>query len=142
MSDFAGDDASTPSGPRVNTVLGPVPAAELGVTAIHEALLSVLPGTEYAPDITMDRAAIFEVLAGKLKDFRSAGGGTVVDSTGMFHGRDLPLYEALSRATGVHIVASTGMGPEEMLGDTSSLRRPTRPHRGPQKSSRTSSPKR
>ena len=116
MSDFAGDDASTPSGPRVNTVLGPVPAAELGVTAIHEALLSVIPGAEYAPDITMDRAAIFEVLAGKLKDFRSAGGGTVVDSTGMFHGRDLPLYEALSRATGVHIVASTGMGPEEMLG--------------------------
>ena len=34
----------------------------------------------------------------------------------MFHGRDLTLYEALSRATGVHIVASTGMGPEEMLG--------------------------
>lgn len=116
MSDFAGDDASTPSGPRVNTVLGPVPASELGVTAIHEALLSVIPGAEYAPDITLDRAAIFEVLAGKLKDFRSAGGGTVVDSTGMFHGRDLPLYEALSRATGVHIVASTGMGPEEMLG--------------------------
>ena len=26
------------------------------------------------------------------------------------------LYEALSRSTGVHIVASTGMGPEEMLG--------------------------
>jgi phosphotriesterase-related protein len=34
----------------------------------------------------------------------------------MFHGRDVRLYEALSRATGVHIVASTGMGPEEMLG--------------------------
>ncbi len=34
----------------------------------------------------------------------------------MFHGRDLPLYESLSRATGVHIVATTGMGPEEMLG--------------------------
>ena len=34
----------------------------------------------------------------------------------MFHGRDVRLYEALSRSTGVHIVASTGMGPEEMLG--------------------------
>ena len=34
----------------------------------------------------------------------------------MFHGRDVQLYEALSRTTGVHIVASTGMGPEEMLG--------------------------
>lgn len=34
----------------------------------------------------------------------------------MFHGRDVPLLEALSRATGVHLVASTGMGPEENLG--------------------------
>ncbi|NKX51653.1 phosphotriesterase, partial [Arthrobacter deserti] len=31
-------------------------------------------------------------------------------------GREVRLYEALSRSTGVHIVASTGMGPEEMLG--------------------------
>ena len=62
------------------------------------------------------RAEIFEVLAGKLRAFKAAGGGTVVDSTGMFHGRDVRLYEALSRATGVHVVASTGMGPEEDLG--------------------------
>jgi phosphotriesterase-related protein len=34
----------------------------------------------------------------------------------MFHGRDVPLQEALSRSTGVHIVASTGLGPREMLG--------------------------
>lgn len=64
----------------------------------------------------MDRAEIFETLAPKLRDFRDHGGQTIVDSTGMFHGRDLKMYEALSGATGVHIVASTGMGPEEMLG--------------------------
>ncbi|MFI1462196.1 phosphotriesterase family protein [Nocardia carnea] len=100
----------------VTTVLGPVPAHELGVVAVHESLLSVLPGAEYAFDITLDRAEIFETLAAKLREFRARGGGTIVDSTGMFHGRDVRLYEALSRATGVHIVASTGMGPEEMLG--------------------------
>ncbi|MFE9097012.1 phosphotriesterase [Streptomyces sp. NPDC007264] len=100
----------------VNTVLGPVPAEELGTVAVHEALLSVVPGAEYAFDITLDRAEIFETLAAKLTDFRAHGGGTVVDATGMFHGRDVRLYEALSRATGVHIVASTGQGPEEMLG--------------------------
>lgn len=102
--------------PTVNTVLGPVPASELGVVAVHEALLSVLPGAQYAPDISMDRAEIFEALAGKVADFQRHGGGTLVDSTGMFHGRDLVLYEALSKSTGVHIIASTGMGPEEMLG--------------------------
>lgn len=100
----------------VETVLGPVPADDLGVVSVHEALLSVLPGAEYAFDIEMDRAEIFQTLEGRLKDFRAQGGGTIVDSTGMFGGRDLRLYEALSRATGVHIVASTGMGPEEMLG--------------------------
>jgi phosphotriesterase-related protein len=100
----------------VNTVLGPVPAHELGVVAVHEALLSVVPGAEHAFDVTVDRAEIFETLAGKLKDFRAHGGGTIVDSTGMFHGRDVRLYEALSRTTGVHIVASSGQGPEEMLG--------------------------
>jgi phosphotriesterase-related protein len=106
----------TQPGSTVNTVLGPVPAAELGAVAVHEALLSVVPGAEYAFDIRLDRAEIFATLAAKLTDFRAHGGGTVVDCTGMFHGRDVRLYEALSRATGVHIVASTGMGPEEMLG--------------------------
>ncbi|MGY3206051.1 phosphotriesterase family protein [Streptomyces sp. TE5632] len=100
----------------VNTVLGPVPTERLGVVAVHEALLSVVPGAEHAYDITIDRAEIFETLAAKLKDFRAHGGGTIVDSTGMFHGRDVRLYEALSRTTGVHIVASTGQGPEELLG--------------------------
>ncbi|MEZ0156610.1 MULTISPECIES: phosphotriesterase [Streptomyces althioticus group] len=100
----------------VNTVLGPVPADELGVVSVHEALLSVVPGAEHAYDITIDRAKIFEILAAKLKDFRAHGGGTVVDSTGMFHGRDVRLYETLARTTGVHIVASTGQGPEDLLG--------------------------
>ncbi|MFF7143173.1 phosphotriesterase family protein [Streptomyces nodosus] len=100
----------------VNTVLGPVPAAELGVVSVHEALLSVAPGAEHAFDITIDRAEIFETLAAKLKDFRAQGGGTIVDSTGMFHGRDVRLYETLAHTTGVHIVASTGQGPEGLLG--------------------------
>ncbi len=102
--------------PTANTVLGPVPADDLGVVSVHESLLSVLPGAQYAYDVTIDRAAVFEQLERRLTDFRDAGGGTVVDATGMFHGRDLRLYEALSRATGVHVVASTGQGPEELLG--------------------------
>ncbi|MDX3086660.1 MULTISPECIES: phosphotriesterase family protein [Streptomyces] len=100
----------------VSTVLGPVRADELGVVSVHEALLSVVPGAAHAFDITIDRAEVFEILAARLTDFREHGGGTLVDSTGMFHGRDVRLYETLSRATGVHLVASTGQGPEELLG--------------------------
>jgi phosphotriesterase-related protein len=112
----SGDTFQAPVKGMVNTVLGPVAISELGVIAVHEALLSVLPGAQYAPDIEMDRADMFEILAAKLTDFRNHGGQTIVDSTGMFHGRDLKLYEALSRTTGVHIIASTGLGPEEELG--------------------------
>ena len=103
-------------GRTVNTVLGSVPVSDLGVIAANEALLSVLPGAQYAFDIPFDRADIFETIAPKLHAFKAAGGGTIVDSTGMFAGRDLPLLEALSASTGVHVVASTGMGPEELLG--------------------------
>ncbi|WP_111495262.1 phosphotriesterase family protein [Marinobacter bohaiensis] len=100
----------------VNTVLGPVDASQLGVTLLSESLLNVLPGAQYAYDIKIDRAEVFEALEEKLTAFKAAGGGAIVDSTGMFHGRDLRLYEALSRATGVHIVATTGQGPEALLG--------------------------
>ncbi|MFB3165028.1 phosphotriesterase [Neobacillus sp. 179-J 1A1 HS] len=99
----------------VRTVLGLVPADELGVVLIHESLLSVVPGAEYAPEINMDKSEIFEVLKRKLTEFRRHGGKTIVDRTGMFHGRDVKLYETLSKTTGVHIIASTGLGPERML---------------------------
>jgi phosphotriesterase-related protein len=100
----------------VNTVLGPVDADDLGVTLVREALVNVVPGAQYGYDIRIDRAEVFEAVAAKLTDFRANGGGAIVDANGMFQGRDLALYEALSRATGVHIVASTGQGPEAMLG--------------------------
>ncbi len=99
-----------------NTVLGPVDARRLGATLVCESLMYVLPGAQYAYDIKIDRAEVFDLLAARLTEFKAAGGGTLVDATGMFQGRDLRLYEALSRATGVHIVASTGQGPEAMLG--------------------------
>jgi len=99
----------------VRTVLGLVPADELGVVLIHESLLSVVPGAEYAPEISMDKSEIFEVLKRKLTEFRRHGGKTIVDRTGMFHGRDVKLYETLSKTTGVNIIASTGLGPEPML---------------------------
>jgi phosphotriesterase-related protein len=102
--------------PVVNTVLGPIPPGETGVTSVHESLLSVLPGAQYGFDTRIDRAEVFDGLVGRLHAFREAGGGTIVDASGLDFGRDLPLYEALSAATGVHIVASTGLGPEDMLG--------------------------
>lgn len=100
----------------INTVLGPLTVEELGPTAVHESLLSVYPGAQYAPEISLDRSEIFHILQKQLTDFYDVGGRTIVDASGMFHGRDLPLLENLAKSTKVNIIASTGLGPEEMLG--------------------------
>lgn len=101
---------------HVTTALGPVDAASLGVTAVGEALLSVYPGAQYAYNIDIDRAAVFAALKEQLLAFKNAGGQTIVDTTGMFHGRDVYMHEHLQEATGVNIVATTGLGPERLLG--------------------------
>ena len=45
--------SQTPRG-MVHTVRGQVPADDLGVVAVHEGLVSVLPGAEFAHDIEID----------------------------------------------------------------------------------------
>ncbi|MFC2947594.1 phosphotriesterase family protein [Virgibacillus sediminis] len=100
----------------VHTVLGPVPAKELGVILTSESILNIVPGAEFAPEIDMDENKQFEVLKRALKEYRWLGGGTIVDRGGMFRGRNVLLYRTLSKETGVHIIGSTGLGPETMIG--------------------------
>ena len=92
----------------VQTVLGPVPAGDLGLTLSHEHLLCHPPGGvgDADPDLVLDDrdAAIAELAA-----FRAAGGNTVVEVTPVDYGRDLEGLAELSRRSGVHIVAATGL---------------------------------
>ena len=91
----------------VQTVLGPVPAGDLGLTLSHEHLLCHPPGAgDGDPDLVLDDrdAAIAELGA-----FKAAGGMTVVEVTPVDYGRDLDGLVELSRRSGVHIVAATGL---------------------------------
>ncbi|TPQ22419.1 phosphotriesterase family protein [Streptomyces sporangiiformans] len=87
----------------VRTVLGDVPPEALGLCDAHDHLFlssPQLPGQELR-DASAARA--------ELAAFRAAGGGCVVQWTPYAMGRraaDLPL---LSRDTGVHVVAGTGL---------------------------------
>ncbi|TLS39881.1 phosphotriesterase [Streptomyces montanus] len=87
----------------VRTVLGDVPPEALGLCDAHDHLFlssPQLPGQELR-DASAARA--------ELAAFRAAGGGCVVQWTPYAMGRraaDLPL---LSRETGVHVVAATGL---------------------------------
>ncbi|HLU75769.1 MAG TPA: phosphotriesterase [Nonomuraea sp.] len=93
---------------RVNTVLGPVPAEELGVVAVHEHIGYGMPGSELDTKWWKSPEERYEETVPKLRRFREYGGGTFVDATGICNGRDVDYFRSLSAKTGVHIVASTG----------------------------------
>ncbi|MEW1997673.1 phosphotriesterase [Streptomyces coelicoflavus] len=87
----------------VRTVLGDVGGAELGVCDAHDHLFFAsprLPGEELR-----DAAAARAELAA----FRERGGGAVVQWTPYGLGRRAADLPALSRETGVHVVAATGL---------------------------------
>ncbi|MEU0257610.1 phosphotriesterase [Streptomyces sp. NPDC006184] len=88
---------------HVRTVLGDIPAAELGVCDAHDHLFlrsPRLPGQEL-DDLPAARA--------ELEAFRAAGGAAVVQWTPYGMGRHAADLPALSRTTGVHLVCATGL---------------------------------
>ncbi|MFI6457916.1 phosphotriesterase [Streptosporangium amethystogenes] len=93
---------------RVNTVLGPIPAEELGLVAVHEHIGYGMPGSELDAKWWKTPEQRYEETVPKLRRFHEYGGGTFVDATGICNGRDVDYYKSLSAKTGVHIVASTG----------------------------------
>lgn len=119
----------------VITVLGPVPAASLGITMMHEHLLIDLTCNWAPPDdasrdaveyerVSLERLGLLRRNALLLRDncilddlglaieeltrFKSVGGDTIVDVTLPDIGRDMGALQAASRATGVHVVAGCG----------------------------------
>jgi phosphotriesterase-related protein len=90
------------SGGRVRTVLGDVPAGDLGVTDSHDHLFIHAPAQA---GVDLDDA---DDAARRAQAFRVAGGRTVVQWTPAGLGRRLGDLERLSRAVGVHVVAATG----------------------------------
>lgn len=97
---------------RVNTVLGPVAAEELGLVAVHEHIGYGMPGSELDTQWWKTPEQRYSETVPKLRQFHSCssayGGCTFVDATGICNGRDIDYYKSLSAKTGVHIVACTG----------------------------------
>lgn len=93
---------------RVNTVLGPLAAEELGFVAIHEHIGYGMPGSELDTTWWKSPQQRYDETVPKLEAFHRNGGGTFVDVTGICNGRDVDYYASLARKTGVHIVACTG----------------------------------
>lgn len=93
--------------PHVQTVLGPIDPAELGVTLPHEhtqITLWQVPGRWDYWQLTRDRELILEELAA----FRASGGGAVVDLTLPGVGRDPDWLSDIASASGLHLVMGCG----------------------------------
>ncbi len=95
------------SGPFVRTVLGDVPAGELGFTLPHEHTqihLWQIPARWDYWQLSRDEDRIVE----ELGRFREAGGTALTDLTLPGTGRDPEWLVRVARRTGLHIVMGTG----------------------------------
>lgn len=121
------------------TVLGPVPADQLGVTSMHEHILmngsvfSKKYGAYIPEGSTVDRAQPVslnnigllrrnfylvddnhmldneEMMTAEVADFKASGGSAMVDMSAPGLRCNLPGIQRISRMTGVHVITTTGL---------------------------------
>jgi len=87
----------------IRTVRGDIAPADLGPCDAHEHLFLVTPGQPGDEYSDVDKAIE------EAKTLRAAGAQALVDWTPIGLGRDLDGLGAVSEATGLHIVAATGL---------------------------------
>lgn len=123
--------------PVVTTVLGEIPARELGFTLTHEHILNDVRSWSHRtcsrgwdPDDLANRPVSEEILwdlkhdpfanvdncrlddldlaITEVERYAALGGSSIIETTGLGIGRDLAGLAEVSRRAGVHIVAGTG----------------------------------
>jgi phosphotriesterase-related protein len=98
----------------VETVRGPVDAAELGTTLMHEHIFIVQPealqnwGHVFGPSYWNEQERLDDAVA-KLSAVRDAGIRTIVDPTAPGLGRYIPRIQELNRRVDLNIVVATGV---------------------------------
>ncbi len=91
----------------INSVLGPLDAADLGFTLMHEHLMVAPAGVlqDYPELLGADP---MRRLVDDLKKAKKGGVDTIVDATTLDLGRNVNLLVEASRRSGVNIIACTG----------------------------------
>jgi phosphotriesterase-related protein len=90
---------------NARTVLGDIPAEEMGFTYPHEHLHAVPPPVQKDRDLELSdyKKSLDELLI-----FRSVGGQTLVEASTLDYGRNLGVLQRLSTESGVHVIGTTG----------------------------------
>ena len=94
----------------VQTVTGWVRDTELGFTLVHEHVAACSAGILQSwPGLSGGRGKLVATAAAALAEARASGGRTIVDCTTFDLGRDAGLLAEVSRASGVAIIACSGV---------------------------------
>ena len=94
---------------KVNTVLGPVDANELGVTLMHEHIVNIEWNFAHAFPGFYDRESVVEMFCEEMETLKPYGVRTLVDPTPITLGRDVELMRRCSARSGINIIACTGV---------------------------------
>ena len=94
--------------PTVNSVLGPIDTANLGVTLSHEHILVTSAGIQYVYPEFIDREGTIARGIADLTQAYGEGLRTIIDVTTIDLGRDIRMLEQVSRESGVNIICATG----------------------------------
>lgn len=93
----------------IQTVAGAIAVSDLGFTLVHEHLLVRDDAIQSQFPHLYDDERLFERAVEQFRGLRQRGVGSVCDPTVMGLGRDVRLMRRVSEATGVNILAATGV---------------------------------
>ncbi|WP_375585788.1 phosphotriesterase [Cyclobacterium xiamenense] len=94
--------------PEIMTVRGPLPAAQMGSSLIHEHLLVDFIGAEEITPSRWDRKVVAQRVLPFVEALPAMSIQTLVSCTPAYLGRDPELLLELSERTGVHVLTNTG----------------------------------
>jgi len=94
--------------PFVNTVTGPLPASDMGLTLIHEHLLVDFVGADKINPDRWNRGEVVAKMLPYLQELKKLGCQTLLDCTPAYLGKDPLLLKELSERSGIHILTNVG----------------------------------
>jgi len=95
--------------PNIQTVLGEIDASELGFALSHEHIIVSNGQDRQNYPWLYDRQKTLESAVAKLRELKAGGVDSLIDLTTPDLGRDIEFMVEASRASGVHVVAGTGL---------------------------------
>jgi phosphotriesterase-related protein len=95
---------------KINTVLGPISADQLGATLMHEHMVLAYPGWDLdAKCEQFEPGQLATICADALGEVKKYGVKTIVDASPNDLWRNLELDKAVADKTGLNIICTTGM---------------------------------